>query len=584
MYWPNLDRSRIDPTIFERSFGRTEGLARLLILEMLPRSRDRDDYLDQRRAERGRPAINRWRLNRRQIYGNIKNDHEDEVAEWVDAEDVSDYHTFTIPYGPRFHARKIERLLYTKDLLLNSEWNRPKDREVSLHRHPAFFGTASDVAGDCCGYCPAPVTMEEEEISEKENHVYVRGKVSFIKDDPGRQSIGSFNPLDANGWTNMAYVGNTEQLCKAIIDDDRDFVESWLAQDGNDPNTRDYTGRAPLHLAVSSGSIEVVQLLIDHGARIIARLIDGKTSLHLAAMHGSVEIVRALLRKSEANEEQEAQKFDARRAARALNGIDASLKDASINETTSVSDTGEDMSDVDMVDDNLDDSLDATTQGSMVNIKPSIQSREGALDFQDNDDAPDIYDVNVLAWDIAVSPLHLAIVNGHLEVVKCLVSEFGADVLLPIKLFNDHDRSARAAILTLVLALQLPLAEAKEMVNTLTQLGASVAQADINQHTVLHTSVVHRPEMLTTLHSADPTGFGRAISHLSASGPYYRLDISSSLMTAINARDSLTSLLLLTSGAKAAVDFSSYIKVISSYLRGRRSKGSQCNGGLIIPI
>src|ERR1700733_15959399 len=33
VHWPGLDRTRIDPTIFERSFGRTQGLARLLILE-----------------------------------------------------------------------------------------------------------------------------------------------------------------------------------------------------------------------------------------------------------------------------------------------------------------------------------------------------------------------------------------------------------------------------------------------------------------------------------------------------------------------------------------------------------------------
>lgn len=54
VYWPLLDRSRIDPTIFERSFGRTLGLARLLVLEKLPSTTDRDAYVDQRRAERGR--------------------------------------------------------------------------------------------------------------------------------------------------------------------------------------------------------------------------------------------------------------------------------------------------------------------------------------------------------------------------------------------------------------------------------------------------------------------------------------------------------------------------------------------------
>ena len=111
-----LDRSRIDPTIFERSFSRTEGLARLLILEKLPKTSERDAYIDQRRIERGRPPANRSRMQQRFIRGNIKNRFEDEVAEWVDEEEVSNYHTFTVPYGPQFHAKKIEKLLFTKDL------------------------------------------------------------------------------------------------------------------------------------------------------------------------------------------------------------------------------------------------------------------------------------------------------------------------------------------------------------------------------------------------------------------------------------------------------------------------------------
>jgi hypothetical protein len=56
---------------------------------------------------------------------------------------------------------------------LNAEWNKPKDREVNLHRHPAFFGTVDDVIADCCGHCPPPVTIEEEEVAEKERKMYV---------------------------------------------------------------------------------------------------------------------------------------------------------------------------------------------------------------------------------------------------------------------------------------------------------------------------------------------------------------------------------------------------------------------------
>lgn len=79
VYWPELDRSRIDPTIFERSFQRTLGLARLLILERLPTASSRDSYLAKRREERGRPPLNRRYFRR--LAGNIKEHHEDEVAE-----------------------------------------------------------------------------------------------------------------------------------------------------------------------------------------------------------------------------------------------------------------------------------------------------------------------------------------------------------------------------------------------------------------------------------------------------------------------------------------------------------------------
>jgi hypothetical protein len=79
VHWPDFDRSRVDPTIFERSFQRTLGLARLLVLERLPTSHARDAYLDQRRRERGRPPLDRYHRHLHALAGNIKEDHEDEV-------------------------------------------------------------------------------------------------------------------------------------------------------------------------------------------------------------------------------------------------------------------------------------------------------------------------------------------------------------------------------------------------------------------------------------------------------------------------------------------------------------------------
>ena len=114
VYWSSLERSRIDPTIFERSFSRVMGLARLLVLEKLPMPTDRDNYLAQRRAERGRPPLNWNARYRYQLHGNVKDSQPDDVAEWVEEDEVSNYHTFTVPYGPKYTAKKIEKLLFTK--------------------------------------------------------------------------------------------------------------------------------------------------------------------------------------------------------------------------------------------------------------------------------------------------------------------------------------------------------------------------------------------------------------------------------------------------------------------------------------
>ena len=82
-------------TIFERNFKRTVGLARLLVLEKLPTETEREDYMQQRRRERGRPPLDTYRRNLRKLGGNIKDRWEDEVAEWdVEDDDVSNYHTF----------------------------------------------------------------------------------------------------------------------------------------------------------------------------------------------------------------------------------------------------------------------------------------------------------------------------------------------------------------------------------------------------------------------------------------------------------------------------------------------------------
>lgn len=106
VYWGDMDRSRVDPTVFERSFSHVVGLARLLVMEKLPTAEARDAYISERRAERKRPH----RQSQYQgDWGNIKESQPEDVAEWVDEEEVSNYHTFMVPYGPKYNAKKVSR-------------------------------------------------------------------------------------------------------------------------------------------------------------------------------------------------------------------------------------------------------------------------------------------------------------------------------------------------------------------------------------------------------------------------------------------------------------------------------------------
>ncbi|ROV99873.1 hypothetical protein VMCG_06284 [Cytospora schulzeri] len=551
VYWPNLDRSRIDPTIFERSFQRTLGLARLLVLERLPTSSARDQYLAKRREERGRPPLNDRRYLRR-LGGNIKDAHEDEVAEWVNEDEVSNYHTFTVPYGVKFHAKKIEKLCYTRDLLLNAEWNQPKDREVYLHRHPAFFGRFDDVKNDCCGFCPKPVTDEEKEVHEEESKIYVSGKVSFMKDDPGRQQIGSFNPLTADDWTEMAYVGNTARLCQDIVDSELEHVEDWLSKEGANPNTRDYTGRMPLHLAVTSSTPEIVKCLVDHGARLVARLADGRTALHLAAERGDTEIVKILMDKSNANEAEEEEKQARKRNAKqAESGVTASHEK---------DDTEGDDSDLDVVSDGDSDEEDQKSMatGSFVKVDREDENatHEAAVPEED-EDSPDFYDVNVVAWDSPCSALHFAVICGHDEVVKLLCQEYGADVLLPVK-FHDQDSKPTGAILTLVLSTKLPLEKAKSMASTILSLGATCAQADLKGFTAFQSFVdANATELIEVLLNLDKIGVKNSIDHITFSEWN---NMHWPLQKAIQMGDVRLILQLLDAGAVPHLEFETWLK------------------------
>ncbi|KAJ6036818.1 hypothetical protein N7540_001097 [Penicillium herquei] len=578
VFWGQLDRSKVDPTIFERSFARTEGLARLLVLEKLPKTTDRENYLDKRRRERGRPALS-WRLRHRQgreLKGNIKDEWEDEVPEWQAEDQISSYHTFTIPYGRRFNAKSIEKLLYTKDLLLNAQWNLPKDREVYLHRHPAFFGDAEHVIGDCCGFCPVPTTEEEIKVAEEESKIYISGNLTFIKDDPGRQEIGSFNPITETDWTEMAYIGHTERLCQAIVAGDLEAVKAFFADEEANVDRRDYTGRTPLQLACMCSTPEVVQCLVDHGARLISRMADGNTALHLAASRGNVEIIRILLTKSNQNEEEEAKNQQSRSRGKK-------------RKAKELADSGDEAEDAEMRDMNAT----SRTSASFVKIDDDGEEVQNAVPdaLEENELEPDIYEINTPTWDSLATPLHLAILHGHIEVVKTLVSSFGADVMMPVKIFNENNRTPAAAILNLVLVLSLPLDKAREMSQTLLKLGASPAQADLSHCTPLHYIAQSDYADLFDLYMEhDGPALQRTLNHLAVHRAVLwgnNADFFSAFMNAIGARNPMMARKLLDLGSKPQLELTEVMNALKSQLTDKfhiEQIATGIQGGPLQPI
>jgi ankyrin repeat protein len=345
----------------------------------------------------------------------------------------------------------------------------------------------------------------------------------------------------------MAYVGRTERLCQAIVANDVDSVKAFLAEEGANPDRRDYTGRTPLQLACMCSTPEVVQCLVDGGARMISRMADGKTALHLAAARGHAEIIRILLTKSNENEEEEAKKEEM-------------LK---MNDKSEPS-TAED-EDVDMI-----DQSDAVshTSASYVKVEAEKEDEEEDLttyDTLEEDDEPDIYDINVVAWDSRTAPLHLAILHGHTEAVKELVTSFGADILLPVKILNEHNRTPLAAILNLVLIHALPFEKAKEMSQTLLDLGASPAQADLKQKSPLY-YLAHSDkfDILDIYMQHDEPAVKRAINHMAVLGTSWTPEYSSALMIALAAKNAPAASKLLGAGAQPEINIGEIVKLITA--------------------
>ena len=136
-----------------------------------------------------------------------------------------------------------------------------KSRKYRLH--PCFFGTCDEVLKDCSPTDPSfPSEEEDPSIPIEHRNLYVRGPVSFITDNPGQQRIGSFHPLDEEGWSVGTYISEARfELFRIINEDNLEKLEQFFERRNNQIEAilkeRDLFARNPLSFSLVTGSTKI---------------------------------------------------------------------------------------------------------------------------------------------------------------------------------------------------------------------------------------------------------------------------------------------------------------------------------------
>lgn len=250
-----------------------------------------------------------------------------------------------------------------------------------------------------------------------------------------------------------------------------------MIEDGEDVNRRDHVGRTPLHVAIISKSVECVNILIDAGARLTARLVGGRTSFHLAAQTGQTSLVKKMLARSAYNEAKSAEdKLKVEETEENLE-VTGRVRMSSEDDWSSESDDGKPPQKAPMKGDTEKDS------------DP----------LEDDKETPDILDISNPDWDFGITPLGYAILSGSLEVV---------DVLLVAGADPNHVARAKDAgslhPLTLTIYTQDEERAAK-IAERLVAAQAISSTADENLLTIFHRMVVAgKTKIVMSLLNRDP--------------------------------------------------------------------------------
>jgi ankyrin repeat protein len=106
--------------------------------------------------------------------------------------------------------------------------------------------------------------------------------------------------LEQGADTNVVGIKGRTPLMRAIFSGNADIVELLLeyGADPNhaNPNLENFKGWTPLFLAVSRRHLDIVEFLLNAGANVNQQLEDGLTALFFAAQRGDLNIVKLLLK------------------------------------------------------------------------------------------------------------------------------------------------------------------------------------------------------------------------------------------------------------------------------------------------
>jgi len=451
---PNLDRSRVDPFLYEKRFDQAHGLARLLLLEKLRTPEERLRYRIEGQLKRGagRGGSGTNYILQARLHKMMKDSRNLERKEGIEGiippsgAESSDYSTIFLPWGPGWTAESIERLVKKKDRLLNKVEFTPDGRVVKCRRpfkiHVCAVGTMEEVIENPFpDDPPLPENLPAESLES-----CVHGRLSWLVDNPGRQQIGSFHPITDGDWTEGAYISHaTEELIAAALVNDDVTVSSMLASCASDKDarhllhTRDFLGRSPLHAAALGCATKVYPILLAHSAAdadfLQARLVDGRTALHLAAMRGDEDLVTHILDKRQTL---------ARFAAEKGKEEDFLVDNAAITAA-----------------------------------------------------AVEILDIDGADWEVKINPLQYAVAFGHVGVVRLLLQHNSS----ARKVAVHKDRNESLSVLSLLVfharesGSEVDLDITQQILEALLDAGAQTTQVDTSGRTCWHELAANPPAM-----------------------------------------------------------------------------------------